>query len=135
MPRCDTDGVTIVPVLSGANVASVTVGGISANCAGGTLSVNVNNGVANSSGSGVVPAREAIRRTAVWLAAHPCDPGGQEEMVLTDPFDYRAEDELIESWQRAVGTVDTARFATPPAYGLAYSGPGGRPRTNAEFDA
>jgi hypothetical protein len=26
-------------------------------------------------------------------------------------------------------------FATMPCYGLAYSGPGGRPRTKEEFDA
>src|SRR5437016_14271240 len=56
VPRCDTDGVTIVPVLSGANVSSVTVGSIDANFAGRSLSVNVKHGAANSSGSGVVPA-------------------------------------------------------------------------------
>jgi nucleoside-diphosphate-sugar epimerase len=83
----------------------------------------------------VVPAREAICRTAHWLAAHPCERGGQEETVLTDPFDYQAEDELIDAWQHALSTLDTSRFASEPGYGLAYSGPGGRPRTNAEFDA
>lgn len=82
----------------------------------------------------VVPARDAIGRTARWLATHPCPPGGQEEMVLTDPFDYDAEDELIDAWQRAIGTVDTSRFASLPGYGMAYSGPGGRPRTSAEFE-
>ena len=84
----------------------------------------------------VVPAREAIGRTARWLAEHPCEPGGQEEMVLTDPFDYAAEDRLID----VVATRASRRSTTPgsrstPGYGLAYSGPGGRPRTNAEFDA
>ncbi len=83
----------------------------------------------------VVPAREAIARTARWLADHPCEPGGQEEMVLTDPFDYAAEDALIEGWRAALASVPEVRFAREPGYGLAYSGPGGRPRSRTEFDA
>jgi nucleoside-diphosphate-sugar epimerase len=83
----------------------------------------------------VVPARDAIARTARWLADNPCEQGGQEEMVLTDPFDYRAEDELIDAWLHAVASMPTVAFATVPGYGLAYSGPGGRPRTNPEFHA
>jgi hypothetical protein len=55
-------------------------------------------------------------------------------MVLTDPFDYPAEDRLIESWLGATGAMADAGFAAAPGYGLAYSGPGGRPRSNAEFD-
>jgi hypothetical protein len=74
----------------------------------------------------VVPAREAIGRTARWLAEHPCEPGGQEELVLTDPFDYAAEDRLIVSWRRALASLDDARFAVDPGYGLAYSGPASR---------
>jgi nucleoside-diphosphate-sugar epimerase len=82
----------------------------------------------------VVPAREAVSRTAVWLAEHPCERGGQEEMVLTDPFDYAAEDRLIDRWQRAIATVGDAAFASEPGFGLAYSGPGGRPRSSAAFE-
>ncbi len=66
---------------------------------------------------------------------HPCERGGQEETVLTDPFDYPAEDDLIAAWQRALATVDTVRLRVEPGYGLAYSGPGGRSRTSTEFDA
>ncbi len=83
----------------------------------------------------VVPARIAVGTTARWLVENPCPPGGQEELVLTDPFDYEAEDRLIDSWQRALGALPDPGFAIPPGYGLAYSGPGGRPRTNSEFDA
>jgi nucleoside-diphosphate-sugar epimerase len=83
----------------------------------------------------LVPAREAVGRTARWLAAHPPERGGQEEMVLTDPFDYAAEDELIDRWQRATATIEPVEFATPPRFGLAYSGPGGRPRSQSEFIA
>ena len=55
VPRCDTDGVTVVQNLSGSNVVSVTVSGIAGACGGGSLSLDVNNGMANSSGSGTVP--------------------------------------------------------------------------------
>ena len=86
----------------------------------------------------VVPAREAIGHTARWLAEHRPEPGGLEETVLTDPFDYAAEDSIIAAWttaRRAVAdAVDGAGFTTPPGYGLAYSGPGGRPRTQEVFE-
>jgi len=83
----------------------------------------------------VLPARDAVADTARWLAEHPHQPGGTEEMVLTDPFDYAAEDRLIDAWLAARASVAPLAdgFTTPPGYGLAYSGPGGRPRSNAEF--
>lgn len=83
-----------------------------------------------------VPARDALARTARWLAEHPHEPGGTEEMVLTDPFDYPGEDALMDAWLAAKARVAPLvdGFATPPGYGLAYSGPGGRPRTNPDFD-
>jgi len=82
----------------------------------------------------VVPAREAVPRTARWLAAHPPEPGGQEEQVLTDPFHYEAEDRLIDAWHEAREAVLPATAFDPePGYGLAYSGPGGRPRSQSEF--
>ena len=81
----------------------------------------------------VVPAREAVRRTALWLAENRPEPGAAEETVLTDPFDYAAEDALIDSWLAARASVKIPEFANKPAYGLAYSGPTGRPRTQKEF--
>jgi hypothetical protein len=83
----------------------------------------------------LVPAREALASTARWLAEHPPEPGGMEETVLTDPFDYDAEDRLIDAWKAATATVEApaAAFDPEPGFGLAYSGPGGRPRSNAEF--
>ena len=56
VPKCDTDGFTLVHNLSVSNVVSVTVGSIAAACAAGVLSVTVNNGLTNSSGSATVPA-------------------------------------------------------------------------------
>lgn len=83
----------------------------------------------------VVPAREAVARTARWLVANPIAAGAPEEIVLTDPFDYAAEDALIDAWQRAVATVPPPVFADRrPGVGLAYSGPGGRPRTQATYE-
>jgi nucleoside-diphosphate-sugar epimerase len=81
----------------------------------------------------VVPAREAVQHTARWLAANPIEPGAQEETVLTDPFDYAAEDELVDEWHRAIERIPSVHFAEEPKYGMAYSGPGGRPRTRKEF--
>ncbi len=81
----------------------------------------------------IVPARQAIGRTARWLAENPPARGGTEEQVLTDPFDYGAEDALMDSWLAARSQVVMPEFAVPPAWGLAYSGPQGRPRTHKEF--
>jgi nucleoside-diphosphate-sugar epimerase len=83
-----------------------------------------------------VPARAAVAATARWLADHPPEPGGTEEMVLTDPFDYPAEDRLIDAWTAARESVRlaVAAFVPEPGYGLAYSGPGGRPRTQESFE-
>jgi hypothetical protein len=80
-----------------------------------------------------VPAREATRRTAQWLYDNRPLPGGTEEMVLTDPFDYAGEDALINSWLAARASVKLPDFQPMPGYGLAYSGPLGRPRTQREF--
>jgi hypothetical protein len=82
----------------------------------------------------VLPAREAVPATARWLAEHPPEPGGLEEQVLTDPFDYVAEDALIDSWLAARAAVQIPAFDPEPRWGLAYSGPEGRPRTHADFD-
>jgi nucleoside-diphosphate-sugar epimerase len=83
----------------------------------------------------VVAPRDALAVTARWLARHPPEPGGIEEQVLTDPFDYSAEDQLIDGWQRSREAMRAVEFAVEPGFGLAYSGPGGRARTSAEFRA
>ncbi|MCU0310504.1 MAG: hypothetical protein MUE36_06140 [Acidimicrobiales bacterium] len=83
----------------------------------------------------VVPAREAVARTARWLRDNPPERGGTEEMILMDPFDYDAEDRLIDAWSTAVAGLPGDLFATAPGFGHAYSGPGGRPRSQPTFDA
>jgi nucleoside-diphosphate-sugar epimerase len=81
----------------------------------------------------VVPAREAVPETARWLAENPPEAGGLEEQVLTDPFDYPAEDTLMDSWLAARASVTVPTFEQQPGWGLAYSGPSGRPRTHTHF--
>jgi nucleoside-diphosphate-sugar epimerase len=82
----------------------------------------------------VVPAREALARTAHWLAANPPAPGGQEETVLQDPFDYAAEERLIAAWKRALAALPEIEWRRAPGYTLSYSGPGGRARSKPDFD-
>jgi len=82
----------------------------------------------------VVPAAEAVAATARWLMAHPPAPGGAEEMVMQDPFDYAAEDRLIDAWQTLVAALPKVDFASEPQYSMSYSGPGGRERSKAGFE-
>ena len=42
-------------------------------------------------------------------------------------------DALIDSWLAARASVKMPEFTSMPGYGLAYSGPLGRPRTQKEF--
>ncbi len=81
----------------------------------------------------VVPAREAVARTARWLAEHPL-AGSVEEHTLTDPFDYEAEDRLVDAWLAAKASMPAFTSDHEPRWGLAYSGPGGRPRSRAAFE-
>ena len=57
--RCDSDGVASVfnhEAATPFRIVSVSVSGIASGCSGSTLSVTVNNGLTNSSGSATVPA-------------------------------------------------------------------------------
>jgi nucleoside-diphosphate-sugar epimerase len=82
----------------------------------------------------VVQPPEALGITAQWLVANQPRPDGVAHMVLQDPFDYAAEDELIARWDAAVAGIEPVKFVSPPGYGMGYSGPGGRPRSSKVFD-
>lgn len=82
----------------------------------------------------LVPARQAVSLTARWLAEHPLAPDAPEATVLGDPFDYPAEDRLMDAWDAARRAVPEVMFDRRPGYGSAYSGPGGRPRTHATYE-
>jgi nucleoside-diphosphate-sugar epimerase len=71
-----------------------------------------------------VPAREAARRTARWLTDNPPTPGGIEEYVLEDPFDYASEDALAVWWCGALASAPDITWRAAPGFGLAYAGPG-----------
>ncbi|MGH7917364.1 MAG: NAD-dependent epimerase/dehydratase family protein [Candidatus Binataceae bacterium] len=79
----------------------------------------------------VMPAEQALAFTARWLKEHPLQPRGPEEKIIQDPFDYRAEDELIVAWENLRGEMPQVRFETEPGYTLTYSGPGGKPRSGS----
>ena len=63
----------------------------------------------------VVPAAVGIADTARWLAANPPSPGGSIERRLMDPFDYAAEDALLDAWDRAVAAVAPVAHRRRPA--------------------
>jgi nucleoside-diphosphate-sugar epimerase len=83
----------------------------------------------------VVPAREALARTARWLDAHPLERGGAEEKILQDPFDYAAEDALAARWRGALEMLraQPVQWSRAPGFTASYSGPGGTPRSG-DFD-
>ncbi len=54
-PRCTTDPLTVLPVLTASTVTSVTVTSVPSSCGGATLKVTVRGGATAGSGSLVVP--------------------------------------------------------------------------------
>jgi nucleoside-diphosphate-sugar epimerase len=60
-----------------------------------------------------VPADEALARTIDWLVANPPEPGGELERQVGDPFDYEREDELVERWRRARGSLGAVESPLP----------------------
>lgn len=83
-PRCTNAGLRVVPNLSGANVASVTVSGLPSACGSATIQVAVNNGSTSSSGSGTVPAGGGS--VTVTLAAAVASTAAEEiDLVVTGP--------------------------------------------------
>ncbi len=83
----------------------------------------------------LVPPAVGLARTARWLAENRPEPGGFEERVLEDPFDYAAEDALIEDYRKALASVSQPVWSSAerPGWGMAYSGPGGRARSRPTF--
>jgi nucleoside-diphosphate-sugar epimerase len=71
-----------------------------------------------------VPARAAMAATARWQAENPPEPGGAEEQTLEDPFDYEAEDRLMDGWIAATASVPIFDGDVRPGFGLSYAGPG-----------
>lgn len=81
----------------------------------------------------LVKPQEALVKTANWLLQNPFSSDDWQVKALQDPFDYFAEDQLILNWDAAMATIDSVEFNPEPDYTMAYSGPGGRPRSNKQF--
>lgn len=58
----------------------------------------------------VVPVDVALRETVDWLLANRPEPGGAIEQRIGAVFDYEKEDQLIDTWRRAMAGVSD-RFA------------------------
>lgn len=78
----------------------------------------------------VVAPERGLAITAKWLREHPLPTNGPDEKIMQDPFDYRAEDELIASWKTLRGQMPQVRFEREPGFTATYSGPGGKPRSS-----
>ena len=68
-----------------------------------------------------VPAAEALAFTARHLAEHPVERGSGTERRLQDPFDYEAEDALIEGYRRSMGSVADLARAYDPGFSDRYA--------------
>ena len=79
----------------------------------------------------VVQPEDGLARTARWLKEHPLERDGTDEKILQDPFDYRAEDELIAAWKRLCEQMPQVSFTRQPGFTATYSGPGGKPRSSS----
>jgi nucleoside-diphosphate-sugar epimerase len=78
----------------------------------------------------VVAPERGLAIAAKWLKEHPLPMDGSDEKILQDPFDYRAEDELIAEWRALCAKMPQVRFEREPGFTATYSGPGGKPRSS-----
>jgi len=84
VPRCTSTGFGVINNLTGSNIVSVTVSSLPSACGGATVQVAVNNGSANSTGSGTAPAGGGS--VTIALAAAVADTTfAQTDVLLTGP--------------------------------------------------
>lgn len=69
----------------------------------------------------VLPTTEALAATAHWLTDNPIERGSTVEMRLQDPFDYAAEDALIETYRSIIAPVAELADAYDPEFRDRYS--------------
>ncbi len=79
----------------------------------------------------VTPPERGLALTARWLRDNPLERGGAGEKILQDPFDYRAEDELIAAWKMVCDKMPAIQFTFEPGFTATYSGPGGKARSSS----
>lgn len=61
----------------------------------------------------VVPVEEGIAQSVDWLLANKPTPGGPDELIIGDPFDYPAEDALVDWWRGVESTGRELQIALP----------------------
>ena len=69
----------------------------------------------------VVPAVEALGSTARYLRDNPIERGSHTEMRLQDPFDYVAEDRIIDAYQSSTEDVRTLSAGYDPDFRDRYA--------------
>lgn len=69
----------------------------------------------------LLPARAALAATARHLRDHPIERGGVTEMRLQDPFDYRAEDALVDAYHASTAAVALLAEAYDPDFRDRYA--------------
>jgi hypothetical protein len=69
--KCQTSAFTFTNTLSGSNIASVSVGGITSACASGGLTLNVTNSSGTSIGAGTASVPSNCSGCAVSVALSP----------------------------------------------------------------
>ncbi|MFC2005473.1 NAD-dependent epimerase/dehydratase family protein [Chloroflexota bacterium] len=65
----------------------------------------------------IVPAAKGIEYTVNWYLEHKPDPGGEVEQQLRDPFDYEAENLLIDNFLESVTRI---KELAPPRLGFRH---------------
>lgn len=71
----------------------------------------------------LVDAVEALRRTIRWQVEHVAGDSGAIDNLAEDPYDYAAEDRLVELHRRFVADASMVTFAQEPGYTSGYYGP------------
>jgi hypothetical protein len=84
VPKCSTAGMTAFENVTGSSIVSVTVSQIDAACAGGTLSLTVNNGTATGGGSAAVPGGGGSMTVALGTA-FPFTNNASVDLVVAGP--------------------------------------------------
>ena len=69
----------------------------------------------------VISAEDGLADTARWLVANQPERGGPIERALQDPFDYQAEDDLLDAWDRARNELRVVAAGADPGYADRYS--------------
>ena len=64
---------------------------------------------------------EAVGLTARWLVENPVRRGSTKERRMQDPFDYEAEDAIIDAFRSSIGKAAELAAAFDPDFRGRYS--------------